>query len=199
MVHHHRASLLLHHNQQQRKDEDQQDEEGGKMKELRCQLVDYACHQRKHGHDALLLMLAGFAIVSCVLLLLPNSLFSAAMDDLLRLGRRTLCDDQESTAPAPCSAVANGTICCDRTAARTDVCVMRGDVRTHAASNSLFLLLPANSSAGRADERIRPYTRKWESSVMNTIDELRLRHATEPDTTGPARCDVRHDVTCNAR
>jgi len=189
MVHHHRASLLLHHNQQQ------EEAGGGKMEELRCLLPDCACHHRKHGHDALLLMLAGFAFVSCLLLvlLLPNRPFSAAMDDLLQLGR-TRCD-QESTAPAPapCSAVANGTICCDRTSVRTDVCVMRGDVRTQAASNSLFLLLPANSSAGgagRADERIRPYTRKWESSIMGTIDELRLRAVPQA-----ARCDVRHDVT----
>jgi hypothetical protein len=195
MVHHHRASLLLHHSQQ---------EEvlvgGGKMEELRCRLADCACHHRnKHGHDALLLMLAGFAFVSCLLLvlLLPSSPFSAAMDDLLQLGR-TRCDDQESPAPvptpAPCSAVADGTICCDRTALRTDVCVMRGDVRTQSASNSLFLLLPANSnsssSAGATDERIRPYTRKWESSVMGTIDELRLRAAPQA-----SRCDVRHNVT----
>ncbi|CAM0876294.1 unnamed protein product [Alopecurus aequalis] len=198
MVHHHRASLLVQHSQQQRKgdatDEDRQEEVGGNMKELRCRLVDYACHQRKHGHDALLLMLAGFAFASCLLLLLPNSLFSAAMDDLLQLGRNG-CDDQEARAPGPCSAVANGTICCDRTAARTDVCVMRGDIRTQAASNSLFLLLPGNSSAGRADERIRPYTRKWESSVMNTIDELRLRHMPESDTAEASSCDVRHNVT----
>jgi len=164
MVHHHRATLLLHHN------------------------------QHSKAGDALLLMLAGFAVASCLLLLLPSSPFSAAMDDLLLQLGKTRCD-QESRAPSPCSAVANGTICCDRTARRTDVCVMRGDIRTHAASNSLFLLLPANSSAARAsDERIRPYTRKWESSVMSTIDELRLRATTEPEPE-PARCDVRHNVT----
>ncbi|XP_051193114.1 xylan glycosyltransferase MUCI21 [Lolium perenne] len=190
MVHHQRASLLLHHTQQQ----DQEAAGGNKVEELRCRLADCACHHRKHGHDALLLMLAGFAFVSCLLLvlLLPSSPFSAAMDDLLQLGRSTRCD-QETTppaaAPAPCSAVANGTICCDRTALRTDVCVMRGDVRTQGATNSLFLLLPANSTSTSADERIRPYTRKWESSVMSTIDELRLR--TVPEAS---RCDVRHDV-----
>ncbi|CAM0880778.1 unnamed protein product [Alopecurus aequalis] len=195
MVHHQRASPLLHHNQQQTKGDAADEEVGGdKMEELRCRLVDYARHHRKHGHDALLLMLASFAFVSCLLLvlLLPNSPFSAAMDDLLQLGR-TRCDQESmapAPAPAPCSAVANGTICCDRTALRTDVCVMRGDIRTQAASNSLFLLLPANSSADRADERIRPYTRKWESSIMGTIDELRLRAVPEA-----AHCDVQHNVT----
>ena len=200
MVQHHRATLLLH--QQQRKgdataEEGQQlvaEEGAGKMKELRRRLVDYACHHRKHGHDALLRMLAGFALVSCLLLLLPGSPFSAAVDDLLQMGRTRL--DDETPPPPPCAAVSNGTICCDRTAMRTDVCIMRGDVRTEAASNSLFLLVPppdnSTAAAGR-DERIRPYTRKWESSIMSTIDELRLRAVPEGGAA-PASCDVRHDV-----
>ncbi|CAO2177203.1 unnamed protein product [Urochloa humidicola] len=199
MVHHHRASLLVH---QQRKGEAAAAEEdplqadgGGRMKELRGRLADYACHHRKHGHDALLRMLAGFALVSCLLLLLPGSPVSAAMDELLQLGRRTRHDEAEAPAPPPCADVANGTVCCDRSALRTDVCVMRGDVRTQPASNSLFLLLrPNSSSASAADERIRPYTRKWESSIMSTIDELRLRPAPEGDAAAPARCDVRHAV-----
>uniref|UniRef100_A0A452XMX2 Glycosyltransferase 61 catalytic domain-containing protein n=1 Tax=Aegilops tauschii subsp. strangulata TaxID=200361 RepID=A0A452XMX2_AEGTS len=83
----------------------------------------------------------------------------------------------------------NGSVCCDRASPRADLCVMRGDVRTHAASNTLFLL----AAAASADERIRPYTRKWESSVMSTIDELRLRAVPVPDPEGAARCDVRHD------
>ncbi|XP_048563217.1 xylan glycosyltransferase MUCI21-like [Triticum urartu] len=193
MVHHHRASLLQHHDQQKLDEEKQQVEE---MKELRGRLVDYACHHRKHGHDALLLMLAGFAFVSCLLLLLPNSPFSAAMDDLLQLGRTHRCDQEMApTPPAPCAGVPYGAVCCDRSSPRADLCVMRGDVRTHAASNELFLL----DAAAAADERIRPYTRKWESSVMSTIDELRLRALPDPEGASandavPARCDVRHDV-----
>ncbi|TKW14622.1 hypothetical protein SEVIR_5G178400v4 [Setaria viridis] len=200
MVHHHRASLLVH---QQRKVEVAAEDPlqaegggggggGGRMKELRGRLADYACHHRKHGHDALLRMLAGFALVSCLLLLLPGSPISAAMDELLQLGRRTRPDEE---AAALCADVANGTVCCDRSALRTDVCVMRGDVRTQAASNSLFLLLRPNSSrAAAAEERIRPYTRKWESSIMSTIDELRLRSAPDRDAAAPAHCDVCHDV-----
>jgi hypothetical protein len=171
------------------------EESGGvKMKELRGRLADYACQHRKHGHDALLRMLAGFALVSCLLLLLPGSPVSATMDELLQLGRRARHDD-EGPAP-PCADVANGTLCCDRTALRTDVCVMRGDVRTQAASHSLFVLLPPNSNSSRpaTDERIRPYTRKWESSIMSTIDELHLRSAPEGDAAAPGSCDVRHDV-----
>lgn len=193
MIHHHRASLLVHqHRKGEAAAEDAlpaEESGGGRMKELRGRLADYACQHRKHGHDALLRMLAGFALVSCLLLLLPGSPVSATMDELLQLGRRARHDDG---APAPpCADVANDTVCCDRTALRTDVCVMRGDVRTQAASNSLFLLLPPNSSRPATDEHIRPYTRKWESSIMSTIDELRLRSAPEG---APSRCDVRHDV-----
>ncbi|WVZ62200.1 hypothetical protein U9M48_011973 [Paspalum notatum var. saurae] len=220
MVHHHRASLLAaaHHQQQRKGDFAEEDpllhqhaaeggSGGGRMKELRGRLADYACHHhRKHGHDALLLMLAGFALASCLLLLLPGSPVSAAIDELLQLGRTpaaaaAAAPDSDAglaaAAPAPappCSAVPNGTLCCDRTSHRTDVCVMRGDVRTHAATNELFLL----TSSSTADERIRPYTRKWESSVMGTIDELRLRAvppAADVDAAAlPSRCDVRHDV-----
>ncbi|XP_026664201.1 beta-1,2-xylosyltransferase XYXT1-like isoform X2 [Phoenix dactylifera] len=69
---------------------------------------------------------------------------------------------------------------------------MRGDVRTQSYSKTI-LLYPGNNAsipAPATEERIRPYTRKWETSVMATIDELRL-------TTGGARgggCDVRHAV-----
>ena len=109
------------------------EESGGvKMKELRGRLADYTCQHRKHGHDALLRMLASFALVSCLLLLLPGSPVSATMDELLQLGRRARHDD-EGPAP-PCADVANNTLCYDRTTLRTDVCVMRGDVRTQAAS-----------------------------------------------------------------
>ncbi|PUZ56585.1 hypothetical protein GQ55_5G334400 [Panicum hallii var. hallii] len=194
MVHHHRASLLV---PQQRKVEvAAEDTEsgggGGRMNELRGRLADYACHHRKHGHDALLRMLAGFALVSCLLLLLPGSPISAAMDELLQLGRRMRRDQEAALLCA--DDVANGTVCCDRSSHRADVCVMRGDVRTQAASNSFFLLLPPNASRAAADERIRPYTRKWESSIMSTIDELHLRSAPEGDAAAPAHCDVRHEV-----
>ncbi|KAL6865282.1 hypothetical protein ACP4OV_016433 [Aristida adscensionis] len=196
MVHHHRATLLAH----QPPPEEHGGEGacgggGGRMRELRGRIADYACHHRKHGHDALLRMLAGFALVSCLLLLLPGSPVSLAMDDLLQLGRQADEPAASASAPAPAPPCADGAICCDRTSPRSDVCVMRGDVRTHAASASLLLLLPPNASAAAAaEQRIRPYTRKWESSVMATIDELRLRAVPEGSAPAPARCDVRHDV-----
>jgi len=59
----------------------------------------------------------------------------------------------------------------------------------HSASASFQLVSAGNSTA--EEERIRPYTRKWEANVMATIDEVRLRRVVPGDA---ARCDVRHDV-----
>jgi hypothetical protein len=186
MVHHHRASLLRHEQQQPERC-DLEAGGGGGMRELRRRLADYACqHRKQHGHDALLRMLAGFALASCLLLLLPGSPVSGAMDELLQLGRRTTHDQTPPPQPRPL----RGTVSCDRTSHRTDVCVMRGDVRTRAAANTLLLL---NASAA-ADERVRPYTRKWEASVMGTIDELRLRALPAPSDVPVPKCDVVHDV-----
>ncbi|KAL6555388.1 Xylan glycosyltransferase muci21 [Orobanche gracilis] len=102
-----------------------------------------------------------------------------------------------------CSSVPNGTICCDRTSTRTDTCVMKGDVRTHSPSSSILLYdtngsddsLPTKSDGVDhiRREKIRPYTRKWETSVMNTIQELNL--VVRKDTAiSRHACDVRHEV-----
>lgn len=93
--------------------------------------------------------------------------------------------------------VCPGTICCDRRSRRTDVCVMRGDVRTHTASSSIILYRWINNRSDSGDdeiqhEKIRPYTRKWETSVMNTIDELDL--IVKGDNGIDHKCDVHHDV-----
>ncbi|OIT34067.1 PREDICTED: EGF domain-specific O-linked N-acetylglucosamine transferase-like [Nicotiana attenuata] len=103
-----------------------------------------------------------------------------------------------------CSSVSNGTICCERSSIRSDVCVMKGDVRTDSASSRITLYRnnghsdyvlrdPDENDEVLQHEKIRPYTRKWEKNVMDTIDELDLvvkgkhygvRH----------KCDVEHDV-----
>lgn len=55
-------------------------------------------------------------------------------------------------------------MCCDRSHFRTDICYLRGDVRTHAQSSSVFLHSHHNQTT--LEEKIRPYTRKWEGSIM---------------------------------
>ncbi|CAA0812768.1 Glycosyltransferase family 61 protein [Striga hermonthica] len=104
-----------------------------------------------------------------------------------------------------CSSVPNGTICCDRTSIRTDVCVMKGDVRTHSRSSSITLYEsngPDDPILFESDgpesgpirrERIRPYTRKWETSVMETIGELDLVVRRKSGRVHH-KCDIIHDV-----
>ncbi|XXG83614.1 hypothetical protein AAC387_Pa10g1330 [Persea americana] len=84
-----------------------------------------------------------------------------------------------------------GILCCDRSHPRTDICYMKGDIRTDSQSSSIILYNPEKSSSTQ-EELIRPYTRKWETSIMNTVDEIRLK----PDNgaLGGRRCDVYHVV-----
>ncbi|KAI9121436.1 hypothetical protein K1719_008469 [Acacia pycnantha] len=112
-----------------------------------------------------------------------------------------------------CSSVSAGTICCDRTGYRSDICIMKGDIRTHSSSSSIFLYsnpisfnnqmtnLSRTAVSGKQDsdqvhqhEKIKPYTRKWETSVMDTIDELNIISKKLSLGTGNHSCDVYHDV-----
>lgn len=90
-----------------------------------------------------------------------------------------------------------GTICCDRSSIRTDICYMKGDIRTHSISSSIFLYTQNGYEKAEKNEfqheKIRPYTRKWETSVMNTIDELSLISKHEKRVSRK-KCDVVHDV-----
>ncbi|CAN8259861.1 unnamed protein product [Cochlearia groenlandica] len=65
-------------------------------------------------------------------------------------------------------------ILCDRTGYRSDICFMKGDIRTHSPSSSIFLDTSSNLTDHVLQENIKPYTRKWETSVMETIKELKL-------------------------
>lgn len=135
---------------------------------------------RKSASPALLLLLLllfslfsfAFILAAALLLFPPSPSSSSSLDH---------------DPTAQCSSVPADSLCCDRTAVRSDVCFLNGDVRTSPTSNSIFLVTSQNSTP--PEERIRPYTRKWEANIMGTIDELRLLPVNE---SGP--CDVRHDV-----
>lgn len=88
-------------------------------------------------------------------------------------------------------------MCCDRTSIRSDVCIMKGDIRTHSSSSSVFLYTSKSSGTGNNQlrrEKIRPYTRKWETSTMSTIDELTLIVNNNSNNNNHHKCDVNHDV-----
>ncbi|KAG6411485.1 hypothetical protein SASPL_129568 [Salvia splendens] len=139
------------------------------------------------------LYLAFFALVSCILLLFPM-LFSLTSTFSL------FYESERGVKGFLCLSLPNDTLCCDRSSTRSDTCVMKGDLRTHPASSSITLYRPGGPNATAPSdeeeviqhEKIRPYTRKWESHVMDTIDELDLlvRSGLGPHHA----CDVRHDV-----
>lgn len=99
-------------------------------------------------------------------------------------------------------AAAESALCCDRSHYRSDVCYLRGDVRTDPSTSSVLLY---NAPRGSAPEKVRPYTRKFEGSIMSTIDEVTIvpvvdagsgSNGTTAGDTGKdslrRRCDVRH-------
>ncbi|XP_031253197.1 beta-1,2-xylosyltransferase XYXT1-like [Pistacia vera] len=145
------------------------------------------------------------SLLSCCFILAPH-LFSSS--SLLY----SFVGDNESLLPnvnAPlCASASDGTICCDRSGLRSDVCIMKGDVRTSSASSSVFVYNSGNSNGiinyvssmveedveeELQHEKIKPYTRKWEASVMDTIDELDLI-SKRGSAAINHHCDVQHDV-----
>ena len=91
-----------------------------------------------------------------------------------------------------------GVLCCDRSHYRSDVCYLRGDVRTDPSTSSVLLY---NAPRGSSPEKVRPYTRKFEGGIMSTIDEVTIlpvagaynASASAGDGgTLRRRCDVRH-------
>ncbi|KAK9289456.1 hypothetical protein L1049_007611 [Liquidambar formosana] len=161
-----------------------------------------------------LLSLLFLSLLSCTLILAPQ-LFSSSSSTfslLYSFGGESegLVAEMDVNAPL-CSSISNGTICCDRSSIRSDICFMKGDVRTNSASSSVFLYSSRNTNGfldyasspnEQSDddeevelrhEKIKPYTRKWETSVMDTIDELDL--VLKKENSGDRhRCDVKHDV-----
>ncbi|KZV36347.1 EGF domain-specific O-linked N-acetylglucosamine transferase-like [Dorcoceras hygrometricum] len=84
---------------------------------------------------------------------------------------------------------------------------MRGDLRTDSTSSSIVSYREKEASGylsglsngyheeGKVIEhqKIRPYTRKWETGLMNTVDELDL--IVKPDSDSlHHQCEVEHDI-----
>ncbi|KAJ3683816.1 hypothetical protein LUZ60_014043 [Juncus effusus] len=126
--------------------------------------------------------------LSFSLLFLSLLFYSLGTEQVLQVERNL----HQTIPKPPCSSMANNSVCCDRTALRADICFMRGDIRTHSPSSSI-LLQSSSISTNETEEKIRPYTRKWETNVMSTIDEIKLRHVSLSDS-GTRKCDVTHHV-----
>nr|UXL82353.1 xylan 3-O-arabinosyltransferase 1 [Pinus taeda] len=88
------------------------------------------------------------------------------------------------------------TLICDRSSHRTDVCIMKGDISTHSASSTIFLV-SGTPESGRQEQqeqkfKIKPYTRKWDSHAMASVDELSLERLRDPAYA--PQCQVTHSV-----
>ncbi|XP_065857372.1 xylan glycosyltransferase MUCI21-like [Euphorbia lathyris] len=173
MVHHHRyhqwRKLENHHPQNEEED----------VLSLLC-----ATYKRKRPKLVFLLL----SLLSFCLILSPHLFCSSSAFSLFY---SFVVENDALDIKAPlCSDVSNGSMCCDRTSIRADICVMKGDVRTHSASSSIFLY---RNSTEIQHEKIKPYTRKWETSVMDTIDQLNLITIQQKSPINH-KCDVKHDV-----
>lgn len=83
-------------------------------------------------------------------------------------------------------------IVCDRSQFRTDICTAFGHVQMHAPSG-LFLLDARDKHNYGIEEKIRPYTRKWEKSVMDIVHEVTLKSVMFPKDSN-FECDIVHNV-----
>lgn len=88
-------------------------------------------------------------------------------------------------------------VCCDRSHVRSDLCYARGDVRTDSRSSSVLVYGAADrkSAAPATEEKIRPYTRKWDTEITRTIQEISIRPMPSAAINGSQSraCDVRHE------
>lgn len=211
MVHYHRYNIQLKKGAVVgivRVDEDEESNMGSRLSNLLvCGNSGY-CNNKRNRPTKLFSLL--FLSLLCCTFILSPQLFSFPSTTFSLF--YSLGGDEELPAAdvnlSLCSSVSNGTICCDRSSIRSDVCVMKGDVRTHSASSAVFLCTPQNSG-GIIDyvpdmseeeteeelqhEKIKPYTRKWEPNTMATIDELDLISKKKNSNTDH-KCDVTHDV-----
>lgn len=83
-------------------------------------------------------------------------------------------------------------IVCDRSHSRTDICLAFGHVQMDATSR-FFMLNAFNESNSGIEEKIRPYTRKWENDVMNLVNEVTLKSKLVQNNS-MLNCDVKHEV-----
>ncbi|XP_010527343.1 PREDICTED: EGF domain-specific O-linked N-acetylglucosamine transferase-like [Tarenaya hassleriana] len=171
---------------------------GEQMKEQEFgRLLSYAEVFTKRSKPKLISLLL-FSLLSGCFIFAPHLLCFSPPSALSPLGSVKASDVHSHTLLSMPSTVSDEGMWCDRTGFRTDICFMKGDIRTHSPSSSILVY---TGSQDRSDgftnhashEKIKPYTRKWEASVMDTITELNLER--KDAKLGDGRtCDVHHDV-----
>ncbi|XP_004304347.1 PREDICTED: uncharacterized protein LOC101309854 isoform X1 [Fragaria vesca subsp. vesca] len=144
-------------------------------------------------------------ILSCSFILAPHLIFSSVPTFSLSKPPEGENEGPSTAAVTDAKAPlyssmsnAAGAICCDRSSMRSDVCTMKGDVRTHSPSSSIFVYASQDQAVKNEEdlqhEKIKPYTRKWETIIMDTIVELDLIAKKRTLIMNHHNCDVQHDV-----
>ncbi|GAB4851737.1 hypothetical protein Ancab_031139 [Ancistrocladus abbreviatus] len=157
------------------------------------------------------LFIAFLCLLSCSLIWVSKALFGFPSTFSLSYGAENEdTNSQLGSNASICSSLSNGTICCDRSSTRTDIRFMKGDIWMLFASFAIFLYTIRNLENFVGDsssfveveqleekelknEKVKPYTRKWETSIMNTIEELNLISKSK-NLGFHNKCDVWHDV-----
>ncbi|KAJ3694372.1 hypothetical protein LUZ60_009852 [Juncus effusus] len=84
---------------------------------------------------------------------------------------------------------------CDYSGDRSDFCDMKGDIRIHGTSSSVFFIGPKNDGDLQHDEiivRIRPYPRKFDPPLLERIGEVKITSSTKP--RHPHICAINHTI-----
>ncbi|KAJ7543708.1 hypothetical protein O6H91_09G049500 [Diphasiastrum complanatum] len=87
-------------------------------------------------------------------------------------------------------------ISCDRSHWRTDICFVRGDVRMKTKSIQLH---SQDRHRSHVVEKVKPYPRKWETAVMENVDEVTIESLYAPSvsaasTDGIMNCNVNYST-----
>ncbi|KAJ7976753.1 Glycosyltransferase [Quillaja saponaria] len=194
---------MVHYHRYHKKSEEPIKDEESQILDLEC--ANFGFYKRTRPNLWTLLFLSLF---SCTFIIAANFFGSFSTSSLLfSFGFEDDSSMVENAKTELCSSVSYGTICCDRSGYRSDICYMKGDIRTQSTSSSIFLYNSrsrVNSVSENVEddkevdkelqhERIKPYTRKWETSSMDNVGELVLVSKKE-NLSSYQNCDVRHDV-----
>ncbi|CAN8270065.1 unnamed protein product [Cochlearia groenlandica] len=144
-----------------------------------------------------LIYLLLFSLISSCLVFAPHLLYFPYPSPLFlidssikQIENRVSQNDTES----PKTSKNEESILCDRTGYRSDICFLKGDIRTHSPSSSIFLYTSNDLTDHVLQENIKPYTRKWETSVMETIHDVKLVTKDVNLSSHKRKCDVVHEV-----
>ncbi|VVA30933.1 PREDICTED: EGF domain-specific O-linked [Prunus dulcis] len=199
--------MVYHQRYQQRKKGEVGTEEDEECQAFITECANSGYYKRTRPKLLSFLLLS---LLSCSFILASHLFYSDATFSLysLEVENEGLAADKVANAPLG-SSISNGTISCDRSSFRSDICIMKGDVRTQSPSSSIFVYRSRDKSSftnylwGLVEEhenreelqqeKIKPYTRKWETSTMDTVTELDL--IAKKESPGMKhQCDVQHDV-----